>query len=311
MKRAFAIAILGAVVFGTGPNVAGAQALKKIRIGYPSLSFRQSNVWVATEMKLFHKYGLEVEPIFLRGGQMATQALVAGDPPIVNIGTVVQASLRGHNLVLVAAEMRFMGVRFRELSFSVLVAGSGAGGLPLAPAPSPEGRGRTVGGAYLVQAFNSCRCFAFCERALFSTPYNHGDVRVVTDFPASIRLLQSGEAVFAAEMAAAPAAGGTGVEAVSVAAGPLHSRWISSRPIGPRRYDSVHRVSKIVGRFSWTLCSRKTRLPSDDNSWSRFARSKPSPELAATPSSPSSTRALSRSVWRRPSIHVPQFESAL
>ena len=57
----------------------------------------------AVDQKLFNKYGLEVEPIFLRGGQMATQALVAGDPPIVNIGTVVQASLRGHNLVLVAA----------------------------------------------------------------------------------------------------------------------------------------------------------------------------------------------------------------
>ena len=78
-------------------------ALKKIRIGYPSLSFRQSNVWVAREVGLFTKYGLEVEPIFLRGGQMATQALVAGDPPIVNIGTVVQASLQGYNLVLVAA----------------------------------------------------------------------------------------------------------------------------------------------------------------------------------------------------------------
>ncbi|HEY7319055.1 MAG TPA: ABC transporter substrate-binding protein [Candidatus Binatia bacterium] len=80
-----------------------AQELKKIRIGYPSLSFRQSNVWVAKEEGLFKKYGLEVEPIFLRGGQMATQALVAGDPPIVNIGTVVQASLAGYNLVLVAA----------------------------------------------------------------------------------------------------------------------------------------------------------------------------------------------------------------
>ena len=44
-------------------------------------------------MGLFNKYGLEVEPIFLRGGQMATQALVAGDPPIVNIGTVVQAKV--------------------------------------------------------------------------------------------------------------------------------------------------------------------------------------------------------------------------
>ena len=90
------IPLAGAVCAQTPP-------LKKIRIGYPSLSFRQSNVWVAREVGLFTKYGLEVEPIFLRGGQMATQALVAGDPPIVNIGTVVQASLQGYNLVLVAA----------------------------------------------------------------------------------------------------------------------------------------------------------------------------------------------------------------
>jgi ABC-type nitrate/sulfonate/bicarbonate transport system substrate-binding protein len=82
---------------------ASAQTLKKIRIGYPSLSFRQSNVWVAKEVGLFNKYGLEVEPIFLRGGQIATQALAGGDPPIVNIGTVVQADLTGFDLVLVAA----------------------------------------------------------------------------------------------------------------------------------------------------------------------------------------------------------------
>lgn len=80
-----------------------AQTLKKIRIGYPSLSFRQSNVWVATEVGIFKKYGLDVEPIFLRGGQVATQALAGGDPPIVNIGTVVQADLTGFDLVLVAA----------------------------------------------------------------------------------------------------------------------------------------------------------------------------------------------------------------
>ncbi len=95
--------MISMICLGIAPSVASAQALKKIRIGYPSLSFRQSNVWVAKEVGLFAKYGLEVEPIFLRGGQMATQALVAGDPPIVNIGTVVQASLQGYNLVLVAA----------------------------------------------------------------------------------------------------------------------------------------------------------------------------------------------------------------
>jgi NitT/TauT family transport system substrate-binding protein len=84
-------------------SVSHAQELKRIRIGYPSLSFRQSNVWVAKETGLFKKYGLEVEPVFLRGGQVATQALAAGDPPIVNIGTVVQANLQGFSLVLIAA----------------------------------------------------------------------------------------------------------------------------------------------------------------------------------------------------------------
>jgi NitT/TauT family transport system substrate-binding protein len=98
--RSLIIVALIVLVSHSGAN---AQALKRIRIGYPSLSFRQSNVWVATEMGLFKKYGLDVEPIFLRGGQTATLALVSGDPPIVNIGTVVQAGLQGHPLVLVAA----------------------------------------------------------------------------------------------------------------------------------------------------------------------------------------------------------------
>ena len=102
-------------------TAADGQTLKRIRIGYPSLSFRQSNVWVAREMGLFAKYGLEVEPIFLRGGQMATQALVAGDPPIVNIGTVVQASLQGYNLVLIAAvETKYDQIVFARKGISKL-----------------------------------------------------------------------------------------------------------------------------------------------------------------------------------------------
>ena len=103
MKLIAKLSIIGALVAAFTATPLSAQTLKKIRIGYPSLSFRQSNVWVAKETGIFNKYGLEVEPIFLRGGQMATLALVAGDPPIVNIGTVVQANLVGSNLVLVAA----------------------------------------------------------------------------------------------------------------------------------------------------------------------------------------------------------------
>ncbi len=80
---------------------ASAQELKKVRFGYPSLGFRQGQIWVAKDEGYFKKYGLEVEPIFLRGGQLAIQALASGDPPLMSIGQVVQASLAGHDLVLI------------------------------------------------------------------------------------------------------------------------------------------------------------------------------------------------------------------
>ncbi|MGH7810639.1 MAG: ABC transporter substrate-binding protein [Candidatus Binatia bacterium] len=103
MRKLSFLIILSVLLHFSAPLQSRAQTFKRIKIGYPSLSFRQSNVWVAREMGLFNKYGLEVEPILFRGGQVATQALVSGDPPIVNIGTVVQATIQGHNVVLIAA----------------------------------------------------------------------------------------------------------------------------------------------------------------------------------------------------------------
>jgi sulfonate transport system substrate-binding protein len=82
---------------------AGAQELKKFKIGYPAISYNQIHIWVAKDAGPFKKHGLDAEIVFFRGGQMATQALVAGDPPIVNIGTVVQAGLQGHDVVLIAS----------------------------------------------------------------------------------------------------------------------------------------------------------------------------------------------------------------
>jgi ABC-type nitrate/sulfonate/bicarbonate transport system substrate-binding protein len=76
-------------------NTAAAQELKKVRFGYPSLGFRQGHIWVAKDEGLFKKYGLDVEPIFLRGGQLAIQALAGGDPPLMSIGQVVLALIAG------------------------------------------------------------------------------------------------------------------------------------------------------------------------------------------------------------------------
>jgi NitT/TauT family transport system substrate-binding protein len=83
-------------------GTAVAQETKRVRFGYPSLGFRQGHIWVAKDEGLFKKYGLDVEPIFLRGGQLAIQALAGGDPPLMSIGQVVQAGLAGFDLALIA-----------------------------------------------------------------------------------------------------------------------------------------------------------------------------------------------------------------
>jgi NitT/TauT family transport system substrate-binding protein len=82
---------------------AQAQPLRKIRIGYPSISSRQAQLWVAKDEGIFRKHGLDVELIFLRGGQVAIQALTGGDPPLVTIGNVIIANLQGHDIVLVGS----------------------------------------------------------------------------------------------------------------------------------------------------------------------------------------------------------------
>ena len=84
-------------------SVAEAQAPQKIRIGYPSISSRQAQLWIAKDEGMFRKHGLDVELIFLRGGQVAIQALTGGDPPLVTIGNVIIANLQGHDIVLVGS----------------------------------------------------------------------------------------------------------------------------------------------------------------------------------------------------------------
>jgi hypothetical protein len=91
-------------------------------------------------------------------------------------------------VLIIAADARYMGVRFREVSFSVVVA-----------RPGTE-TGKDA--AFLIRAFNSSRFFAFCERVFFSTPYYHAAVRVSASLPAAIEVTQNGEVVFGARMGA-------------------------------------------------------------------------------------------------------------
>jgi hypothetical protein len=87
-------------------------------------------------------------------------------------------------ILITAADARYMGMRFREVSFSILTSSY---------------KGVEIAGAYLVQAFNSNRFFAFCERTLFSTPYSQADVRVSCR-PVFVKCIPTREVVFQADM---------------------------------------------------------------------------------------------------------------
>lgn len=79
------------------------------------------------------------------------------------------ASFDGRARIMVcAADARFKGMAFRELSISLFV--------------SREADGSSADGAYLTHAFNSSRLFACIERTFFATPYFPAEV-VVTGEP--------------------------------------------------------------------------------------------------------------------------------
>jgi hypothetical protein len=53
LRESLAIAALLQALFST---VAGPQSLQKIRIGYPSISSRQGQLWIAKDEGIFRKY---------------------------------------------------------------------------------------------------------------------------------------------------------------------------------------------------------------------------------------------------------------
>jgi hypothetical protein len=96
-------------------------------------------------------------------------------------------------ILIVAAAMKFLGIRFTEVSFSVSVTESAAD-------PPRDA-------ALLGQAFSTSRLLASCERVFFAAPYAHAHCRLSVSLPVSIHVDRNGDAIFQAEMGASSSAG--------------------------------------------------------------------------------------------------------
>lgn len=82
---------------------APAEELKRIYYG-TTASPAHLPVWVAKDAGLFARYGLNVEPVQIRGGSLIALVIITGDLPISGVGaeSVVAARVAGGDVVLLA-----------------------------------------------------------------------------------------------------------------------------------------------------------------------------------------------------------------
>ena len=103
--------------------------LSTISIAYTSISPQYSPVWIAKDAGIFRKNGINAELVYMRGGVLATQALVSGDVQFINAGGggVVDAVLGGADIFIIASPINqepqvFVPVLVR-LYFPIIAAG--------------------------------------------------------------------------------------------------------------------------------------------------------------------------------------------
>jgi ABC-type nitrate/sulfonate/bicarbonate transport system substrate-binding protein len=110
---------LVAVVFTASvtlwPLTTDAAQSRKIRLAFSALAYANPSFWIAHDLKLFEKYGLESEIVYV-GGARPIQAMLGGSIDVSQVGgaAAVSAAAQG-------AEVAILGTVFNRLTFAVHV----------------------------------------------------------------------------------------------------------------------------------------------------------------------------------------------
>jgi ABC-type nitrate/sulfonate/bicarbonate transport system substrate-binding protein len=86
---------------------------KKIRLAFSALAYANPPFWIAHDLKLFEKYGLESEIVYV-GGSRPIQAMLGGSIDVSQVGgaAAVAAAAQG-------AEIAMLGTVFSRLTFAI------------------------------------------------------------------------------------------------------------------------------------------------------------------------------------------------
>lgn len=90
----FALSLTPLDLFAASPN--------RVRVAYSSISGNTLPLWIALDQGLFERYGLQVEPVFISGEPMMTQAIISGDIAAAQQGAVgaIRGNMGGLDVVI-------------------------------------------------------------------------------------------------------------------------------------------------------------------------------------------------------------------
>ncbi len=114
MKRfTYWIVILAFLIGHPSGSRLEAGQLKKVRLAFSALAYANPPFWIAHDLKLFEKYGLESEIVYV-GGSRPIQAMLGGSIDASQVGgaAAVAAAARG-------AEIAILGTVFSRLTFAI------------------------------------------------------------------------------------------------------------------------------------------------------------------------------------------------
>jgi NitT/TauT family transport system substrate-binding protein len=114
MKRfASCLPIFAFLIWYLSGSALEAAQLKKVRLAFSALAYANPPFWIAHDLKLFEKYGIESEIIYV-GGSRPIQAMLGGSIDVSQVGgaAAVAAAAQG-------AEIAILGTVFNRLTFAI------------------------------------------------------------------------------------------------------------------------------------------------------------------------------------------------
>ncbi len=114
--KGYRCALFGLLVWLSLIFPSGLLAADRFRVAYSALNATQSYLWVAQEMGLYTKHGLQVDLLYINSGSMNIAALVGGSIQVGGGGPVsVEARLRGIKLLILANPLPFLAANLVTL----------------------------------------------------------------------------------------------------------------------------------------------------------------------------------------------------